>query len=454
MQLDGLKELDKKIYQSLDFIESPPSPWNKKEPAVLTVGIIGAGMAGIAAAFALLQQGIVDFQIFDAAEEGLEGPWVTYARMNILRSGKQLTGPANAFPLLTFHAWYEAQYGELAWEELYKIPRSQWMDYLNWFRKVLNLPVNNGVYIQKIDTSASPLKLVSSECEIPVRKIVLATGRGVAQFPDFMKGIPRDFYAHTMDSINFKRLKDKTIGIIGGGASAFDAASTMLEEGALEATILIRRKDIPRVNKAASLVYPGFLEGYYFLPDNEKIEFMKAMRLEGTPPPHEAIERVRKHSNFHLEKGVEINKVEVVDQKISLATNAGIKFFDFLILATGFVNDIDSQPMLFPLKDRILTWGEKAPSKNVKFDSAPYLGGHFQLISKDAGQNSFLKNIYCFNHSAAMSHGMISSDIPGIGIGAQRLAQGIAIDLFTEDSAYFLENLRCYNTLELSYEQI
>ena len=40
-----------------------------------------------------------------------EGPWATTARMETLRSPKQLTGPALGLPALTFRAWYEAQFG-------------------------------------------------------------------------------------------------------------------------------------------------------------------------------------------------------------------------------------------------------------------------------------------------------------------------------------------------------
>ena len=45
------------------------------------------------------------------AEEGREGPWVTYARMPTLRSPKDQTGPDLGLPALTFEAWYDATRG-------------------------------------------------------------------------------------------------------------------------------------------------------------------------------------------------------------------------------------------------------------------------------------------------------------------------------------------------------
>ena len=85
------------------------------------VAIVGGGMCGLAAAFALRRLGISNITHVDRRAEGLEGPWLTYARMNTLRSPKHLTGPAMGLPNLTFRAWYEAQ-GH-AWEGLDRISR-------------------------------------------------------------------------------------------------------------------------------------------------------------------------------------------------------------------------------------------------------------------------------------------------------------------------------------------
>ena len=106
------------------------------------VAIIGGGMSGLAACAALRFMG-VPAEIFDQSPEGFEGPWATTARMETLRSPKQLTGPALGKPALTFRAWFESQFGLEAWEALDKIPRLQWMDYLRWYRRVTRADVRN-----------------------------------------------------------------------------------------------------------------------------------------------------------------------------------------------------------------------------------------------------------------------------------------------------------------------
>ena len=111
---------------------------------VADVALIGGGMSGLAIAAALQHRG-VQVDVYDEAPEGLEGPWATTARMETLRSPKQLAGPALGIPSLTFRAWFEAQWGAPAWEALDKIPRLQWMDYLRWYRRVLGLQVHNQI---------------------------------------------------------------------------------------------------------------------------------------------------------------------------------------------------------------------------------------------------------------------------------------------------------------------
>jgi cation diffusion facilitator CzcD-associated flavoprotein CzcO len=70
--------------------------------------------------------------------------------MVTLRTPKGLTPIDYGLPALTPQAWYEACYGARAWEELDKIPRGVWMEYLRWYRRVLDLPVRNEAKVERI----------------------------------------------------------------------------------------------------------------------------------------------------------------------------------------------------------------------------------------------------------------------------------------------------------------
>ncbi|PZR46584.1 MAG: FAD-dependent oxidoreductase, partial [Stutzerimonas stutzeri] len=137
----GLDALETQLAQDLEFLELPSRPWvperSEGGAPVRDVVVIGAGMCGLAATAKLVLSGITNVVAYDAAPAGREGPWVTFARMETLRSPKTLHGPSLGLPRLTFRAWFTAQWGAGVWDALDKIPKDQWMDYLVWYRKVL-----------------------------------------------------------------------------------------------------------------------------------------------------------------------------------------------------------------------------------------------------------------------------------------------------------------------------
>jgi cation diffusion facilitator CzcD-associated flavoprotein CzcO len=142
----GLAALEQRLAYEMACLQQPAARWtpartHEGQPEA-DVAVIGAGMAGLALAAALQHRGMA-VALYDEAPAGLDGPWATTARMETLRSPKQLAGPALGLPSLTFRAWFEAQFGAAAWEALDKIYRLQWMDYLRWYRRVLNLQVHN-----------------------------------------------------------------------------------------------------------------------------------------------------------------------------------------------------------------------------------------------------------------------------------------------------------------------
>jgi hypothetical protein len=64
-----------------DWLEPRTHP---EHGPVLDVAIVGAGMAGLSAAFALKCVAVRALRVFDGGDAGFEGPWATYARMETL----------------------------------------------------------------------------------------------------------------------------------------------------------------------------------------------------------------------------------------------------------------------------------------------------------------------------------------------------------------------------------
>ncbi|MFS2167580.1 FAD/NAD(P)-binding protein, partial [Variovorax sp. Varisp62] len=149
----SLAALEARLAQDLEYLGWPGRNWMPArqvgDESMLDVAIIGGGQAGLAASVALAQLGIRAV-VFDRSPAGKEGPWATTARMETLRSPKELTGPALGLPSLTFRAWFEAQFGLEAWTAMDKIPRLQWMDYLVWYRRVMDVDVRNDTAVTGI----------------------------------------------------------------------------------------------------------------------------------------------------------------------------------------------------------------------------------------------------------------------------------------------------------------
>jgi hypothetical protein len=65
------------------------------------------------------------------------------------------------------------------------------------------------------------------------------------------------------------------------------------------------------------------------------------------------------------------------------------------------------------------------------------------------GSSPELGRVHVFNWGSTMSHGALAGDIPGLELGALRLAQGIARDLFVEDADLHWARLQAHNEDEL-----
>lgn len=151
----SLEALNNRVQTDLAYLNYGGPNWVRpkihSEGHVFDVVIVGGGQSGLGIAFGLLRERVSNILVIDENKEGLEGPWETYARMVTLRTPKHLTSIDLGIPSLTFRSWWEAQFGVEGWEKVDKIPRGDWMNYLRWYREILQLPVHNEVKLTLIE---------------------------------------------------------------------------------------------------------------------------------------------------------------------------------------------------------------------------------------------------------------------------------------------------------------
>lgn len=464
----GLITHEKVVARDLDMLGYPAANWTPTIAApdgapVTDVLVVGAGMNGIAASAALMFKGVRNIRVFDRNPPGREGPWLTFARMDTLRSPKTLPGPALGIPSLTFRAWYEAAFGPDAWEALYKIPNGTWVEYLAWLRRTLKLPVEHESSVRRITPSAGLLQVeIGSPGGIRTcfaRRVVLATGRGGTggdHIPDLVgRDLWPDLAAHTNEVIDFEALRGKSIGVLGGGASAWDNAATALERGAGQVDMYVRRLQLPQINKGRGSASPGYFHGWSALDDAERWALFVYLNDLQAPPPHETVHRALRQPGFHIHLGRPVRTVERRDRRVALHIHGveAPREHDFLIVGTGFQVNAGAIPELGDWSSAVARWSDRhVPPEELQrpgLGDFPYLGPGFELMERTPGQAPELSRIHLVNHGASLSHGAVASDIPGVNVAAERLATAVTASLFREDIASIRRDLEAFNEPEL-----
>jgi cation diffusion facilitator CzcD-associated flavoprotein CzcO len=463
---EGLSALEARLRRDLLLLEWPAKPWvparERDGRPVADVVIIGAGMCGLVAAAAVRLLGVERVRVLDRAPAGEEGPWVTFARMDTLRSPKTLAGPALGLPALTFRAWFEAQWGAAAFDAMGKIPRVMWMEYLRWYRDVLGIAVENDVAVTYIAEAGEGLLRVETDTAgtLHARRVVLATGRdglGGPHLPEVAFNLPPGLRAHSRDRIDFAALRGKRVGVIGAGASAFDNAGEALEAGCAELHMFVRRAALPRVNAFTGIGSQGVVHGFEALDDAWKWRFLDHVLRVQTPPPRESVMRISRHATARLHLSSPILSLEHRDGAAVLTTPKGRFDLDLVIFATGFRVDLAARPELAAVAPQLRLWRHRFTpppgQENGELSDSPDLADDFSFQERKPGACPALTRIHCFNYPATLSHGKLSGDIPAVSEGAWRLARGIIRHLFTEDAALHFTALQAFDTPELKGDE-
>jgi cation diffusion facilitator CzcD-associated flavoprotein CzcO len=462
MDMSGLPALEADLARQLSLIGFGGADWTRPrahpQGHVHDVVIVGGGQSGLAAAFGLLRERVSNILIIDESPEGLEGPWESYARMITLRTPKTLNPIDFGVPALTYRAWWEAQHGAAGWDAIDKIARGDWMDYLRWYRRVLALPVRNDTRLTLIEPLGDGLHRLHLDGQEPLlaRKVILATGiqgGGEWHTPAMIRdALPRNLYAHTSEAIDYAALAGKRIGILGGGASAFDNANHALALGVAQAHVFIRRKILPRINPIRFMERVGFTGRYPALSDAEKYAVMASFLGHNQPPTNDTFERAAGWPGFDLHLGSPWNAVEQRNGQVRVTTAQGHHDFDFVVLSTGLISDPGLRPELSQVAPHIARWADiytpPPGEENALIDAHPYLGAGFELLPREDGDASTLHGLFAFNYSALISLGLSASALSGLQTALPRLIRGITDQLFLDDGEALIADLIAYDETE------
>jgi cation diffusion facilitator CzcD-associated flavoprotein CzcO len=445
-----------RIWRDLEMIEVPARSWVPQTGDTLDVAVVGAGLSGLAIAFGLIRQGVRRILVIDRAPRGREGPWRSYARMDILRSPKWLTGPDLGVPSLTFRAWFEARRGTAAWKALGKIAREDWADYLLWYRDVLDLPVRNETVLLGFRPDGEALLLdiedAAGRGTLRTRRLVLATGidgNGQPHVPAPILDLPPERWCHSASPFEGTLLRGARIGVIGAAASAFDCAVTALRQGAASVVLLARRSALPRIEALAWANFPGFMAGLAELDDQRRWRFMRRMFELQAPPTTEAFAEAICDPLFTLRLDAPLTGARLDGHEVVLASGEAEHRVDRVMLGTGFAVALEARPELAPHAPFIARWSDRhCPPHGEELDALsahPYLGSGFEFTERDPGAAPYLGRVHNFTAGAVASLGPVCNGITGLKHGVPRLVAGVLRGLFLDDADRHLADLMHYD---------
>ena len=474
----SLSDLEAQVRRDLDILNHPKTPWvpPRHHPSgapVLDVLIVGAGQSGLALSFALRRENVTNVIAVDRNPKGAEGPWSTYARMQLLRTALDLTGPDLGIPSLTPRAWFTAKHGAAAWDGLLRFPRIEWHDYLAWYRRVLEIPVWNETEIGPLtaDNPALPASLIrvplkatgasGRDMVVYAREVVLANGlEGCGEWhvpAQISEALPRERYAQANDIIDFDALKGQRIGILGANAGAFDTATVALETGARETHLFVRRPQIAKINAHKPFDSVAYLKHFTEFDELQRWRIASHVLRTHQPPPQDTFDRAVALEGFHMHEDAGWQSVGMGGAKgaeICVETVRGERFkFDFVIAATGHINDFSLRTETSALADEIALWRDRfTPPEGEDYPplgTYPYLGPNFELTEKTPGQAPYLHHIHCFTLGTLPSLGMTGSSVTTMRFGVPPLVHGLTRQLFLDDIEHHYRQITEHDEIDL-----
>jgi FAD-dependent urate hydroxylase len=450
-------DLAKTSHPSASWLELKIGPDGK--PA-LDVLIVGGGQSGLATAFGLTRSSVTNILVIDKAQEGKEGPWLSYARMHTLRSPKDFTGPDLDVPSLTYQSWHEARFGKEDWEKLDLIQRERWAEYLLWFRHAVGLPVRNGCELLEIAPAIGGLLAATITCDgatevLYARKIVLATGQeamGNWTVPEPLRHLPPTRVVRACDDIDFGALAGRTVAVIGAGATAFDNAAMALEAGAAEVHLFCRRAEIQVIQPYRWLTFRGFLRHFCDLDDAWRWRFMRAILELREGFPQATYDRCARFANFRLHEASPIEAAREMGERIELRTPRGAVRAHFIISGAGTEIDFAERRELKNVAGNIATWADRyqppQDEQNSRLGRYPYLADDYALTERVAGATPWIGDVHVFAFASTMSFGPSGSSINAMTTAIPKLVHGLTRGLFRADVERHWKSFEAYDVVQ------
>ena len=438
-----------RVRADLHVLRHPETDWMPTRlgpdgAPMLDVLVVGAGQGGHAIAAHLLRERVSNILVVDREPAGAEGIWNSHGRMPVIRSPKHYPGPDMGVANLTYEAWHRATHGDISWEGMNFVPIPLWVEYLDWVRATLELPVRNETDVTSITPCPGGLAVTlrgpgGTETR-HARRLVLATGHdgtGDWWMPDYLAALPEPLRAKGADPIDFQALAGKRVAVLGVGATAGDNAICALEQGA-EVHMFCRRPTHRRQQVYRWCITAGFLRHFGDLDDAWRWRFMHYILNIRMGMPPETWKRASGDPNFTLHTSSDWTGATAQGNGARIETTQGPFEADYIISCAGHDQDLRKRPELAAFAEHIALWDDRYTPpdglEDERLGRYPYLGSDFQFLEKTPGAAPYLDRIHDFTFGPTMSFGPSGCSISTLRLTVPMLVAGVTKGLFVEDA--------------------
>jgi len=442
------------VREGLRKLGEPIRPWTSTPAGVdADVLVVGAGQSGLAVAFALKRAGVGRLRIVSRDGEGAEGPWRSFARMPTLRSPKTAPGPELGLPALAYESWHVARHGAADYRRLDLIRTEDWAAYLDWFRRTVDLQVEQDRELVDLDGDGARAVVArfADGGRIGARQVVLATGMdalGGPALPAELADLPEDLCASCYDDVDFDALRGKRIAVVGAASTAFDNAATALEAGAAAVDLYCRQRELRAVNHMKGVAQYGLVAHWADFDDATRWRLARLGVSRPAPPTGPTVSRACRWPNFHILTGARIETARDAGDGVEIVANGVARRYDRILVAAGYGLDDARRPELHRLTAAMARWRDRyrppAEAADAALAAHPYLTPGFAFQPRDPDGPAWLGRVRLFAGPAVVSMGRIVGESGNLRYGVPRLAAALTTALATEDRAALFAEAAAY----------
>ena len=383
----------------------------------IEVAVIGAGPHGLSATIHLRRAGVA----VQAFGEPMSF-WQSMPKGMRLRSNMSATNmvePVGPFSLASYMEETGEPFG-------HPVSLRRFVDYGSWVQRN-GVPDLDPRRVTEVTPSNGGFALTMSDGErLKAGRVVVACG--IAPFenrPAGLDHLPRELVCHTSDHDDLSTFAGKRVAVVGSGQSAFESAVLMLEHGADEVEMIIRRPDVVWLRSWSPIHFMGRLGRLVYAPTD--VGPLWFSRLVATPAvftrlPRETQDKIAYRSirpacsyfvkvrvdGIKMTTSTEVTTAEPSGDGLRLTLSDGsTRDVDHLMFGTGYRVDIARYPFL-----------SESVVRDLKVvNGYPVLGNGFETS---------VPRLHVLGAPAARSFGPIMRFVSGSWYGGSRLARAVA----------------------------